>query len=65
MADSNAHTPVGLPLVLFNADLGGGRHVRYDGAPLTNLYMTMLDKLGVPVERIGDSTGQLNGLSTL
>jgi len=63
MADSNAHTPVGLPLVLFEKDLGGGRHLRATGAPLTNLYMTVLDKLGVPVERIGDSTGQLNGLS--
>jgi hypothetical protein len=63
MADSNAHTPIGLPLVLFEKDLGGGRHLRSDGTPLTNLYMTMLDKLGVPVERIGDSTGQLNGLS--
>src|SRR5262249_5133793 len=45
MADSNAPTPIGLPLVLFEKDLGGGRHLRFDAAPLTNLYTTMLDKL--------------------
>ena len=69
MADSNAHTPIGLPLVLAGGGAGqltGGRHVRYpDGTPLTNLYVSLLSKVGVPVERIGDSTGELKHLSDI
>ena len=42
----------------------GGRHIRYpEGTPLSNLYQTLLNKLGVPVERIGDSTGTFRELS--
>ena len=33
-----------------------------DTTPLTNLYLTMLDKVGVPTEKLGDSTGKLNRL---
>jgi len=62
MSDSNAHQPIDLPLALFSAELGGGRHLRRKGVPLTNLYMTLLANLGVPVETIGDSTGTLSML---
>jgi hypothetical protein len=41
--------------------LKGGRHIRYpQDTPLANLHLTLLDKLGVHVERIGDSTGRLD-----
>ena len=41
-----------------------GRHVRYPkDTPLTNLYVALLDKLGVPLEKFGDSTGELEPLS--
>jgi len=44
----------------------GGRHVRYGGnVPISNLYLTLLDKLQIPIERFGDSTGRLNLLSEL
>jgi hypothetical protein len=37
-----------------------GRHVRYpDDTPTTNLFLTLLDKLEIPLENFGDSTGQL------
>ena len=62
MSDSNAHQPIDLPLALFSAELGGGRHLRRKGVPLTNLYLTLLANLGVPVETIGDSTGTLSML---
>jgi hypothetical protein len=62
MSDSNAHDARNLPLVLLGRGLKGGRHIRYDGTPLTNLYMTMLARLGVPAERIGDSMGTLSDL---
>ncbi len=65
MSDPNGHDPRNLPLVVLGTGLKGGRHIRYDGAPLTNLHMTMLAHVGVPVERIGDSTGELVHLSDL
>jgi hypothetical protein len=36
------------------------RHAK--GTPLTNLFVTMLDRAGMPVEKIGDSTGKLQQL---
>jgi len=67
MSDSNVHDIHGLPIVLIGGGSGrlkGGRHVTYaPGTPLTNLYLTILNTLGVPVERIGDSNGQLEHLS--
>jgi hypothetical protein len=67
MGDSNLHDPRNLPMLIAGGGAGrisGGRHVRYPKeTPLTNLYMTMLEKVGVPVERIGDSTGALELLS--
>jgi hypothetical protein len=40
--------------------------VRYPAeTPITNLYVAMLDRMGVPVETIGDSSGTLGYLSDL
>ena len=67
MSDSNVHDVHKLPLLLAGGGAGqikGGRHLRYpDATPLTNLYMAMLDKLGMPVESFGDSTGRVAHLS--
>ena len=42
------------------AGVKGGRHVRSKAeTPMTNLLVTMLDRAGVPVERLGDSTGKI------
>lgn len=68
MSDSNSHSPYNLPVVLLGGGAGqlaGGRHVAYperDRTPLANLHVSLLDKLGAPVERIGDSTGPLGRL---
>lgn len=44
----------------------GGRHLVYpDGTPLRNLHVTLLDKMRVPAEKLGDSTGQFKELSEL
>ncbi len=46
--------------------LKGGRHVRYkDDTPIANLYVSLLDKLGLPMDQFGDSTGQLNYLTDI
>jgi len=66
MGDSDHHTPVNLPTVLAGGGCGrlqGGRHVQYprdyaDDEPGIDL----LDKVGVEVQEIADSTGRLNEL---
>jgi hypothetical protein len=40
-----------------------GRHVRYaKDTPMTNLYLSMLERMGVEADRLGDSTGKLRNL---
>jgi hypothetical protein len=67
MSDSNQNANTGLPLVLFgggSGEVGGDRHIRFpQGTPASNLHLTMLDKMGIPVERMGNSTGPLALLS--
>ncbi len=69
LADGNAHQHNNLPTVLAgrgNGTLRPGRHIRFaDETPMTNLYLSMIDRMGVPVEQIGDSNGRLEGLSEL
>lgn len=64
MSDSNAHSPLNLPVLLLGGSGGqleGGRHLRYEGDPLMpNLLVTLTEKLGVPLERIGKSDGTLS-----
>lgn len=39
----------------------GGRHVRLpENTPIANLYLTLLDKVGVHLDRFGDSTGRVD-----
>jgi len=67
ISDGNAHTHFDLPLVLVGGAAGQlqcGRHIRYArGTPMNNLLLAMLDKAGVPIERLGDSTGRAGYLS--
>jgi hypothetical protein len=64
MGDCNAHDPRSIPLLLAGGGAGqlrGGRHIRYPKeTPLANLHLTLLNKLGVNLDRIGDSTGRLD-----
>jgi hypothetical protein len=63
MSESNEHYPYNLPILLLGGGSGqlkGGRHVRFpDDSQLASLHVTLLDKMGVPVERLGNSDGQL------
>ena len=67
LSDGNRHSSENLPILLVGGGAGrlrGGRHVRYpDPTPMSNLHVTLLDRLGVPVERFGTSTGDLETLS--
>ena len=66
LCDGNKHDPHKLPLVL--GGRGGGRidsgqHLVYgEDSPLANLYVSMLDAFGAPVERFADSTGPAAGV---
>jgi hypothetical protein len=64
ISDSNVHLHDNLPIVLAGGAGGriaGGRHLIVPkDTPVTNLYVTMLDRLGVPVDMIGDSNGRVS-----
>jgi hypothetical protein len=63
ISDGNAHSHDDLPILLAgkaNGTIKTGRHLRLaKETPLTNLYMSMLDRMGVNVDGFGDSTGRL------
>ena len=61
MSESWSHGSENLPILLAGGAAGtGGRHVRYDDTtPLANLHMSLLDRMDVPIESLGDATGRL------
>jgi hypothetical protein len=63
ISNSTRHSGDNLPLLVLGGGAGtlkGGRHLKYAGEPvMANLLVTLMDKLGVPVERLGGSTGRL------
>ena len=66
MGDGDHHTPYDLPVILVGGGSGqmkGGRHIKYAmHTPFMNLGLTLLDKVGVQVDSISDSTGLLTNL---
>ncbi len=67
MSDGNSHLLQNLPMLLIGGGAGqlqGGNHLRYkEGTPVANMYLTILDKLGIQTDKFGDSTGKLDLLS--
>lgn len=67
LSDGNRHRHEDLPVLLAGRAGGkirGGEHRVYaEETPLNNLFLSMLDRVGVPVEDLGDSTGKLQGLA--
>lgn len=61
------HTHTNLPILIAGgAPNGGGRHLRFaEETPLANLHLTLLARLGIPMDGLGDSTGQLPQLSQI
>jgi hypothetical protein len=66
IADGNRHTHSNLPVILAGragGTLSPGRLVKAGGVPITNLYLSLTDRLGLgDVERFGDSTGRVPGI---
>ena len=63
ISDSNAHRHDNLPIVLVgggSGTLAGGRHLRFaNDPPLADLLVTMMDRLGLAVDRLGNSDGRI------
>ena len=66
IGDGDRHNHDDLPILVAGGAATGiksGRHIKYkNNTPMTNLFLTMADKAGVPVESIGDSSGRLDQL---
>jgi hypothetical protein len=66
MGNPDVHDHVNLPILVAGGGAGklkGGRHIRYaKAAPLSNLHLTLLDKVGVRLDRFSDSSGKINEL---
>lgn len=69
IGDGNRHNHDDLPVVIAggkSAGLRGDRHLAFEqGTPMTNLYLSILDRMGAPIDQFGDSTGRLEELSGL
>jgi hypothetical protein len=69
IADGSSHSHENLPILIAgrgNGALESGRYVQYPkGTPTTNLWLTLLDRMDVHPESVGDSTGRLEHLTSL
>jgi hypothetical protein len=66
MGNPNVHDHTNLPIVVAGGAAGsmrGGRHLRFrEATPLANLHLTLLNKLGVPLDEFADSDGKMDEL---
>jgi Protein of unknown function (DUF1552) len=68
LADGNRHEHTNLPVMIAGGACGKlktGRHLEVAKTPINNLYVSMLDRMGVPIESLGDSTGPLRELTEI
>jgi hypothetical protein len=67
ISDGNRHNHDDMPLLVAGRAGGAidsGRHARYDGVPVANLYLSLLEAAGVPATGFGeDGTAPLQGLT--
>lgn len=67
IGDGNRHNHDELPVLLAGGQAAGfqnSQHLRFPkDTPMTNLYLTLLERLGAPIEQFGDSTGRIQELS--
>lgn len=68
LGEPNEHAVIDLPNLVIGGGAGrikGGQHLAYpidDYVPEANLLISLLGKVGVPIEQLGDGTGELDGL---
>jgi hypothetical protein len=68
LSDGNRHRHDDLPCVIAGkagGTINSGRHIRLAGeTPMNNLFLSMLDRVGAKVDKLGDSSGRLKQLDT-
>jgi hypothetical protein len=67
LSNSNAHDTTNLPLILAGGGFKHGQHLAFDktnNKPLANLFVNMLQRSGIEVDRFGSSTGTMPGMDT-
>jgi len=65
MGNANSHANTNLPVLLAGGGFKHGRHLAFDKArnyPLPNLFVSMLQRLGIETDRFATSTGTMRGL---
>lgn len=65
MGDANIHDNTNLPILLAGGGFRHGQHLafpRHQNTPLSNLFVSMLQRLEIPTDSFGSSTGSLTGL---
>ena len=65
LGSGNSHSCKNLPVLVAGGGFRHGRHLAFDPKnppPLSNLYVSLLQRLGLEVDRFGSSTGTLTGL---
>jgi hypothetical protein len=68
LGDGSSHSVKNLPVLLAGGGFRHGRHLRFDAQnppPLCNLYVSMMQRLGIEVDRFGTGTGTLTGLDPI
>ena len=65
LGDANTHVTTNLPVLLAGGGFKHGQHLAFDTArnyPLPNLFVTMLQRMGVEADKFASSTGTFKGL---
>jgi hypothetical protein len=66
MGSANSHANTNLPVLLAGGGFKHGQHLAFDtkkNYPLPNLYVSMLQRLGIEADRFASSTGTMRGLN--
>ncbi len=64
MGDANIHDNTNLPILLFGGGFRHGQHIEFrrDNTPLCNLFVSMMQRMGIETDSFASSTGRLTGL---
>jgi Protein of unknown function (DUF1552) len=68
LGNASTHATKNLPILLAGGGFKHGQHLAFDAAkapPLSNLYVSMLQRMGIEADKFGSSTGTLTGFDTL
>jgi hypothetical protein len=63
--DANKHTTTNMPVLLAGGGFQHGQHLAFDpnrNYPLPNLFVSMLQRMGIPADKFASSTGTMRGL---